>query len=223
MTTSALSKTMIDLPGNQAISPSLQSLRAHFESRDGQISTNPIENADSLSFRKLHEQIRAHAAVLIPIITRNEELHVLLTRRAEHLKYHPGEVSFPGGKIEAQDDSETEAAIREAEEEIGLTADKIEVLGRLGDYFTLHGVCITPVVALVKEPVKLTADPNEVSDIFQVPLDYLLDPNVYDSRSHEHNGITRRYYSAFYEERHIWGVTAGIVMGLYQELLSSHR
>jgi len=213
---------MSDLTNKPAISPSAESLRNHFGIINSGNSTVLIKNDDSLYFQALHKKTNERAAVLIPIIPKDEGLHVLLTRRAEHLRYHPGEISFPGGKIEDFDCSEIETAIREANEEIGLSYDKVEILGKLGDYFTLHGVCITPVVALIKEPVTLVADPNEVSDIFQVPLDFLLDPNVYNNRSHQHKGITRHYYSAFYQQRHIWGVTAGIVMGLYQELLRTH-
>jgi 8-oxo-dGTP pyrophosphatase MutT (NUDIX family) len=213
---------MIDLENKPAISPSAESLRNHFGIINSGNSTVLIKNDDSLSFQALHQKTNERAAVLIPIIPAREGLQVLLTRRAEHLRYHPGEISFPGGRIEDFDRSAIETATREAHEEIGLPSDKVEVLGELGGYFTLHGVCITPVVALVKEPIELIADPNEVSDIFQVPLNFLLDPSVYDTRSHQHKGTVRNYYSAFYQQRHIWGVTAGIIMGLYEELLGTH-
>lgn len=158
------------------------------------------------------------AAVLIPIIAYDEGPRVLLTQRTEHLPSHAGQVAFPGGKVEAQDESPLAAALREAHEEVGLPPDRVEALGYLHPYQTMSGYRIIPVVGLVAPGITLTPDANEVADVFEVPLSFLMDPANHQRQSRVWNGQERFYFVMPYETRYIWGVTAGIIRELYHEL-----
>jgi 8-oxo-dGTP pyrophosphatase MutT (NUDIX family) len=159
------------------------------------------------------------AAVLVPIIDRPDGLSVLFTLRTSHLKKHSGQVSFPGGRAEAGDASAEFTALRESEEEIGLKSDKVEVLARLPDYFTRNtGYRVTPVIGLLTPPFELAPDPNEVEDIFEVPLDFLLDPRNHRRATREFNGRTVEFWEMPYRDRYIWGATAGMVVNLYRFL-----
>ncbi|MCL1112741.1 CoA pyrophosphatase [Shewanella basaltis] len=151
------------------------------------------------------------AAVLIPIIEIEQHLHIILTQRAMHLRHHPGQISFPGGKVEPFDSNAIETALREAHEEIGLTANNVEVLGVFPAHKTFTGFEITPVIALVKQPFKLLIDPGEVADCFTVPLSFFIDHNNRHQVFHYRHG--KRYHVHFmpFEERFIWGVTAAII------------
>jgi 8-oxo-dGTP pyrophosphatase MutT (NUDIX family) len=157
--------------------------------------------------------------VLVPIIDRPDGLSVLFTLRTSHLKKHSGQVSFPGGRAEAGDASAEFTALRESEEEIGLKSDKVEVLARLPDYFTRNtGYRVTPVIGLLTPPFELAPDPNEVEDIFEVPLDFLLDPRNHRRATREFNGRTVEFWEMPYRDRYIWGATAGMVVNLYRFL-----
>jgi 8-oxo-dGTP pyrophosphatase MutT (NUDIX family) len=156
------------------------------------------------------------AAVLIPVVDRPEPA-VLLTLRTE-LPSHPGQIAFPGGKIETTDASPLAAALREAHEEVGLDAALIEPLGYIDLYFTFSGFRILPVVARVKSTSTLTINPSEVDDAFEVPLDFLMRPENHQRHSRDWKGIQRQYYAMPYEERYIWGVTAGILRNLYERV-----
>ena len=157
------------------------------------------------------------AAVLIPIVA-HPRLTVLFTQRTTHLKSHAGQVSFPGGRAEPDDASAEFTALREAGEEIGLRPECIEVLARLPDYRTRTGFRVTPVVGLVAPPLALAPDPHEVAAVFEVPLDFLLDPRNHQRRTREYQGSTVGYYVLEYGERVIWGATAGMVVNLYRML-----
>lgn len=157
------------------------------------------------------------AAVLIPIMAR-ELLTVLLTERTAHLTAHPGQIAFPGGKIELSDAGPLDAAMREVHEEIGLPASYIEVLGFLPPYSTGTGFHITPVVALVKPDFVLNPDPTEVADTFEVPLAFLLDVNNHRIDSRIWRGRERHFYAMPYEHRYIWGATAGMIRSLQRRL-----
>lgn len=160
------------------------------------------------------------AAVLIAVVER-EVPTVLLTTRAAHLTDHPGQVSFPGGKIETTDASPLEAAVREADEEIGLKRDFIEPIGYLDVYATGFGYRVLPTLAKVHLGFDLTIDPSEVEDAFEVPLAFLMDPLNHRQGSKEFRGIQRFFYEMPYEQRYIWGATAGMLRVLYERIYAS--
>lgn len=207
-------------PDRPALTLSVKDLRQFFS---GQEESCPpaFSNEDSLIFKELFEQTQKSAAVLIPILNDPQGLQVLLTQRAGHLRSHAGQISFPGGSQEPQDESLTATALRETEEEIGLPGKYVEVMGRLGDYFTISGFRVTPVVGLIEREVSLTADPSEVEEIITVPLNHLMDPSVFKMEEHRHENLVRSYYSTYYEQHRIWGVTAGIIMGFYEQLANT--
>lgn len=157
------------------------------------------------------------AAVLIPIIDRSEPM-VLLTLRTQDLANHAGQVAFPGGKIDPVDDSPVAAALREAKEEIGLLPTLVEPLGYLDLYLTFSGFRIVPTVARVAPGYALNLNKSEVSEAFEVPLAFLMGPQNHQRHSRDWRGITRQYYAMPYEDRYIWGVTAGILRNLYERL-----
>ena len=160
------------------------------------------------------------ASVLIPLVQRERGLTLLLTQRTAHLTDHAGQISFPGGRLEANDASSIDTALRETEEEVGLLRRHVEVLGHLPDYFTATGYCITPVVGLILPPFDLNADPNEVAEIFEVPLDFLMDGANHQRRSLDLPGSTgrRTFYAMPYERHFIWGATAGMLRNLFHFL-----
>jgi len=158
------------------------------------------------------------AAVLVPIVDRAPAPTVLLTQRAAHLKDHSGQVSFPGGRVHAEDPTPEATALREAREEIGLDPGRVELLGRMSEYRTRTGFRITPVVAIVTPPFELLPDRNEVDEIFEVPLAFLLDPANHRRESRVWQGETRWFYSMPYERHYIWGATAGMLVNLANHL-----
>jgi 8-oxo-dGTP pyrophosphatase MutT (NUDIX family) len=158
------------------------------------------------------------AAVLVPIIDHADGLTVLLTERAPDLRHHPGQISFPGGRIEASDAGPLEAALRETEEEIGLPRSSVEVLGFLPDHLIVSGYSITPVVALVTPGSPLTLDPVEVAAVFEGPLAYVLDPANHRVRRRPAGDDVIELYDLPYGKRNIWGATAGMLMTLYRLL-----
>jgi 8-oxo-dGTP pyrophosphatase MutT (NUDIX family) len=160
------------------------------------------------------------AAVLVPIVER-AELSVLLTLRTDHLPSHAGQIAFPGGKIEEGDCDPVAAALREAREEIGLEARFVEPLGFLDAYRTGTGYRIVPVVAMVREGFELKLDTNEVADAFEVPLAFLMDAQNHVTHVRPWRGIERRYYAMPFQQRYIWGATAGIMKNMHQRLFSA--
>ncbi len=158
------------------------------------------------------------AAVLVPLVERRGGMTVLLTQRTEHLDDHPGQISFPGGRVEEGDTDPVATALREAGEEIGLTHRHVEVLGRLPIHDTVTGFRITPVVAAVAPGFSLKLDPFEVSEAFEVPLAFILDPHNCKQHSVVFEGRTRESYVLPYEGRFIWGATAGMLISLRDKL-----
>ena len=158
------------------------------------------------------------AAVLIPLLSHPQGLTVLFTQRTPHLRSHSGQVSFPGGRAEPGDASAEFTALRETEEEIGLSPSVVEVLARLPDYRTRTGYRVTPVVGLLTPPVAFTPDPNEVAEIFEVPLAFLLDERNRQRRTREFQGQQVGYYVFEYGEKVIWGATAGMLVNLHKML-----
>jgi 8-oxo-dGTP pyrophosphatase MutT (NUDIX family) len=158
------------------------------------------------------------AAVLFPIILRDDGQTVLLTQRTAHLRDHAGQISFPGGRVEAEDLSPSHTALRETEEEIGLPRERIEILGFLPEYRTGTGFRVTPVVALVQPPFELQPDPFEVAEVFEVPLAFLLDPANHQQHSLHYRGALRSYFAMPYGDYFIWGATAGMIRSLSERL-----
>ena len=158
------------------------------------------------------------AAVLIPVVARPEGLTVVFTQRTTHLKSHAGQVSFPGGRAEPGDASAEFTALREAAEEIGLAAERVEILGRLPDYRTRTGFRVTPVVGVIRPPLRLVPDPREVEAVFEVPLEFLLDERNRERRTREFQGLSVGFYVYEYEGHVIWGATAGMLVNLHRML-----
>ncbi|MBL8428360.1 MAG: CoA pyrophosphatase [Dechloromonas sp.] len=164
------------------------------------------------------EQSLTPAAVLFPIVLREGEQTVLLTQRTAHLRDHAGQISFPGGRVEADDLSPSHTALRETEEEIGLSRERIEILGFLPEYRTGTGFRVTPVVGLVQPPFNLMPDPFEVAEVFEVPLAFLLDPANHQQHSLHYRGALRNYFAMPYGDYFIWGATAGMIRSLSERL-----
>jgi len=158
------------------------------------------------------------AAVLIPLLLREEGLSVLLTQRTDHLRDHAGQISFPGGRMDPEDRTPDETALRESEEEIGLNRKNVEIIGYLPQYLTVSGYSVTPVVGLVQPQAEYVLDKFEVADVFEVPLNFLIDPANHQVRLWQSEQGGRRFYSMPYENRFIWGATAGMLRNLYHLL-----
>jgi 8-oxo-dGTP pyrophosphatase MutT (NUDIX family) len=160
------------------------------------------------------------AAVLVPVIDRSEPT-VLLTQRTAELTSHAGQIAFPGGRIEPTDDSPVAAALREAREETGLASTLIEPIGYLDLYLTFSGFRILPTVARVKPEFTLTLNPGEVVETFEVPLQFLMTPDNHQRKTRDWNGFARDYYAIPFENRYIWGITAGILRNLYDRVCAA--
>jgi len=160
------------------------------------------------------------AAVLVPVIDRSEPT-VLLTQRTAELASHAGQVAFPGGKIDPTDDSPVAAALREAREETGLASTLIEPIGYLDLYLTFSGFRILPTVARVEPGFTLAINPREVVETFEVPLQFLMTPENHQRKTRDWNGLQREYYAIAFENRYIWGITAGILRNLYDRIYAA--
>ena len=165
----------------------------------------------------------AHAAVLLPLVQR-QELTVLLTQRTLQLSTHAGQVAFPGGKQDPEDADATATALREAQEEIGLQSEFVQVLGSLPIYETGTAFIVTPVVALVNPQAALVPNPDEVADVFEVPLRFVLDPANHRQHRLQWQGQEREWFSMTYadgkQERFIWGATAGMLRNFYRFMVA---
>jgi len=163
------------------------------------------------------------AAVLIPIVLHPGAPSVLLTQRAAALRKHSAQIAFPGGRIDATDGSPLVAALREAQEEVGLPPGKVRAVGYLDAYLTGTGYRVTPVVGLVEPPLALTINPHEVDEAFETPLSFLLDPANHQRHGREWQGRYRTYYAMPHGDRYIWGATAGMIRNLYERLAGPER
>ncbi len=155
------------------------------------------------------------AGVLVAVdMTRDGHPRVVLTKRASALRHHPGQVAFPGGKVDPGDDGPVGAALRETHEEIGMPRDVVEVLGTLPPHRTVTGFEVTPVLALITQPFALVPEPGEVDEVFSVPLTHLIDPGAYVIEGRIWRGQRRRYYAVPWGPYYVWGATARILRGL---------
>lgn len=177
-----------------------------------------LDGEDAPGTRALADRPPVPAAVLVPLVDRPDGLTVLLTQRTDHLHHHPGQISFPGGRVEEDDGDAVACALRETTEEIGLTAAAVAVLGRLDEYVTGTGFVITPIVGLIRPPFALAADPFEVADVFEVPLGFLLDRANHQLHRRHLGGRARPFWQMVWDERVIWGATAGILVNLAEVL-----
>ena len=176
------------------------------------------------------ERAPAHAAVLVPLIDRPDGLHVLLTRRTDHLRDHAGQISFPGGRTEPDDDGPAATALRETHEEVGLPPHRIEVIGSMPTYTTVTNFIVTPVIGLLQSPLRaedLQLDAFEVAEAFQVPLAFLMDPANHRRHRYDFEGGHRHFLSmpwtgpgadGVQREYFIWGATAAMLRNLYRLL-----
>ncbi len=204
----------VDLPAVPSAQLQPQALRHRF-------STPPQWQAEFSAEKRWVYGQPIPAAVLIPLVMR-EQLTLLLTQRTDHLSTHSGQIAFPGGKIDATDKNAVEAALREAHEEIGLIASATEVLGQLPLYVTGTAFAITPVVALISSDIVLQPNPDEVAEVFEVPLAFLMNPKHHQHHQMEWQNSQRHWLSMPYRdgqtERFIWGATAGILRNFYRFL-----
>jgi 8-oxo-dGTP pyrophosphatase MutT (NUDIX family) len=173
--------------------------------------------ADIIAKREAAGKV-TRAAVLIPLVLKEEGLSVLLTQRTNHLRDHAGQISFPGGRMDPEDQSPNDTALRESQEEIGLDPKRVEIIGHMPQYLTVSGYSVTPVVGLVQAQAEYVLDEFEVADVFEVPLSFLLDPANHQVRLWQSEQGGRRFYSMPYENRFIWGATAGMLRNLYHLL-----
>jgi 8-oxo-dGTP pyrophosphatase MutT (NUDIX family) len=160
------------------------------------------------------------ASVLIAMVERESGINILFTRRTDHLEHHPGQISFPGGRVDVEDKDVIATALREAEEEIGLNKEQVDVFGMLPEYYTVTGYRVTPVVAAVKSLPVLESNVHEVAEIFEVPLSFLMNGSVHQRRSGVflNQTIRRTFYAMPYQEYFIWGATAGMLRNLFHFL-----
>ena len=191
---------MIDL---ENISERLSKINTSLTS-DNDLMENEVVRTDNL----------IEAAVLIPIVERNNGLKVILTKRSNNLKQHPGQVSFPGGKSEKTDKSLVATALRETKEEIGINNKNVEILGQLSKHVTITGFKITPFIGKIRTGFSTKIQTSEVSEIFEVPLSYLSNPKNFRVESVKWKGKKRFFYSIPYGPYYIWGATARILKNL---------
>ncbi len=201
--------------------PVAPSARLTAEGLRGHFAQPPVWEPELIRERRFTDRLPSEAAVLLPLVMR-DRLHLLLTQRTEHLSTHSGQIAFPGGKVDATDADPIAAALREANEEVGLSSEDVEVIGTLPRYTTGTQFHITPVVALVQPGFSLRPNPEEVDDVFEVPLEFLMNPAHHRRHGLEWGGELREWYSIPYndagKERFIWGATAGMLRNLYRFL-----
>ena len=158
------------------------------------------------------------AGVLVPVLAQGDAARLFLTKRSSALKHHPGQIAFPGGKQDDGDADVTAAALREAHEEIGLAPENVEVLGLLPAHETVTGFYVTPVIALVREPFTPVPELGEVEEVFDVPLDHVLNPDNFSVQSRRWRGSRRHYYTVPFGPYYIWGATARILRSMAEAL-----
>lgn len=199
--------------------PAVPSERLQVEALRARFAAPPLWQPEVRSEPRFTQRVPAQAAVLVPLVARPEPT-LLLTQRTAHLANHSGQIAFPGGKLDETDASVVDAALREAEEEVGLARDHVQVLGTLPVYTTGTAFVITPVVAWVQPGFTLVPNAGEVADVFEVPLSFLLNPAHHRRHAYEFEGVRREWFSMPWQdgatERFIWGATAGMLRNFYR-------
>ena len=212
-----------DLPAIPADRLTPDALRARFAAPPPWVPEFPGDGG------QMTTRAPASAAVLIPLVMREDGLNLLLTRRADHLRDHAGQISFPGGRVEPEDGSAEATALRETEEEIGLSRTHIDLIGRLPIYTTVTAFQVTPIVALVQPGIALTLDAFEVAEAFEVPLRFLMDPAHHRRHHFSYQGGERQFLSMPWQgsdglgvsrEYFIWGATAAMLRNFYRFLVA---
>lgn len=217
---------LLPLIGTDADLPRVPSERLHPESLREYFAAPPFWTPEVTAERRLFDRPPARASVLVPLVLRSEPT-LLLTRRTAHLRDHAGQISFPGGRAEPDDVDAADTALRETEEEVGLSRSYVEVIGQLPEYTTVTNFIVTPVVGLVSPGFSPDPDPFEVDDVFEVPLAFILDPANHERRLIEWQGERREVFAMPWEDRltdgtvlryFIWGATAAMLRNLYRFL-----
>jgi 8-oxo-dGTP pyrophosphatase MutT (NUDIX family) len=197
--------------------PTPEQLNGLGQLRDQRVEGDLNDDLNQAEIEEMTKDLRL-AAVLVPLVEHADEPSILLTRRADHLEKHSGQVAFPGGKVEDSDATPIAAALRETEEEIGLDPWHIEIAGVLDTYQTGTGFLILPVVGFVKPGFTLTPDKNEVADVFEVPAHIALSTQNWKTDSGEWKGRMWNFYSMDYQGYNIWGATAGMLMHMSRRI-----
>ncbi|HSJ96526.1 MAG TPA: CoA pyrophosphatase [Myxococcota bacterium] len=206
-----LGSPRIALPGRGAIAERLAACPPLAE----------LLTADDLEKQHAASQGVLRPAAVLLLVVNHPEPAVLFTQRTTHLADHAGQIALPGGRCDEADCTPERTALREAEEEVGLAAERVEILGRLPEYRTSTGFSVTPVVGWAEPPIAYRPDPREVADIFEVPLAFLLDPRNHRYESAFYRGRMRHYWAMPYGERFIWGATAGMLVTFHRILTRS--
>ena len=185
-----------------------------FEKREDNILEGRDENSwPAPNLRNKEKQLRS-AAVLIPILEHNSGFTILLTQRTETMSNHPGQIAFPGGTKEAAESTPEETALRETEEEIGISSADVNILGRMSARDTATGYRVMPIVGLITPPVSLKLAPSEVASVFEVPIEFIVNPSSHSLETREKCGKSHKYYVMPYNDYYIWGLTARILVEL---------
>ena len=217
----------VPVVGRDAQLPAVPADRLTADALRARFAAPPAWQPEIRGDGRLFEREPAHASVLVPLVVREGGLQLLLTRRTEHLRDHAGQISFPGGRVEEADLGPVATALREAEEEIALPHDHVEVIGTLPPYTTVTAFVVTPVVALVRPGFTLALDPFEVAEAFEVPLDFLMDPAHHQRHEFVHDSSGRSFLSMPWDgvsadgtprRYFIWGATAAMLRNLYRFL-----
>jgi 8-oxo-dGTP pyrophosphatase MutT (NUDIX family) len=210
------------LPHRHALYSAAEFRRRALHQMGGPVDVSWREHGDHILNPEIVAEVETFklrdAAVLVPVVDDGDEAHVIFTLRTSTLRKHSGQIAFPGGKIDGEEETPEEAAMREADEEIGLKGPFVETVGRLPVYLASTGFRITPVLAVVQRGFDLKLNPDEVDDVFEVPLSFLMAPGNHIRDKRVIDGLDRHFYRMPYETRMIWGITAGIVRTLYERL-----
>lgn len=204
-------------------SPGARALPSRTEIAARLASHPPLETlltADDLEKQQLAASRELRPAAVLLLVVNHSDPAVVFTMRTAHLSDHAGQISFPGGRCDEGDCTPEATALREAREEIGLEAGRVQLLGRLPEYFTSTGFAVTPVVGWAEPPVSYRPDPDEVAEVFEVPLAFLLDSRNHRYESAFFKGRMRKYWAMPFGERYIWGATAGMLV-TFQRILGA--